>query len=1036
MASTTTQILFNSPALHSLKRDQLVKLCKIHSIKASGKNVDLIQKLKQHAQTLPKDDPLSIAVRGENNEIEEEEEEGDKEEETSDSVAQETDSSPVASLERKGSFMPRPSEGWEMVMDSIAEEDENSSSQGTVNSMKTLGGGKAGEFGTGSSKSSTVGSSIRALANSLGLKKGATAKSTVSSHKSNVSARSVTTVATRKDELEEHAMPYSSLPPADPVEGSQPVAFNPSRMSINGFLTEGETPLPGHALRPGQPAPSNARLSMGLGLGGPVTPTRPTTTIRLVPNRAVESSNNSTFFGTPQLKPFKTTFDLILGSPGPASPAPTGGIYPTLTFSDLPPDLASPSRPSQALSAGQAMEGVIRTPNPQPTTTAATSRTPDPFVFGSPLPQHRVSDAQFKTAAASVLEEMNKRLQDQGVDGVDTTIISRLHPGAANKSELESRPTAALPRPRGELKEKFEDTHQQEFQKMEGIDGYMKRRADRGLDSAPVAGKKRKSSVLAPSDAPVIRRPIGAPRPSGTRVVSNGRLPRAIPGAFGVDEDDDDEPEEQTERAGKRIRVVSDASTSNEGEGSKAATEEEEKRAEQEKERQAIRRKLDMNKAKRRSSAANGGMHGRRSGRLSGRVSIAPKPKPSRFGFLSSAKSLVQSVWNRGKPANTAVATSSAIPKPKNDDKTNGPNRLVKKPSVAKPSTTMATASSSRVAPEAKSTEIHKGKSCKQSHWNTDEQNQRSPRIHRHLSKAIGGWDWYLENQFCPCLVDWYSPVFRKDVGHWYRREYGDKEGFPDARSTTSKYGHLVLKALDIVPTFRPNSKLSSKDQPLLCSWPQIRRRATPIFPSHQVSSCVSEIPSSFFYQVPCRIFGEVPSRYHFEIRRPEPFSPIRGKIFSTPLGMPSGIPTPVVTKKSSVPPNATDDGAKAPAAATTGAGATRQRSLNGRKPRISRSKVIARLASQRAASGSSSKSGSTVASSITPKPSGKTRSSLGAKVKRSSLGGAKLRASGGGDALMSAKKRARQSEYHMRRRSRVEALMLSPQRNAMDVDE
>ena len=42
--ATTTQILFNSPALHSLKRDQLVKLCKIHSIKANGKNSDLIDR--------------------------------------------------------------------------------------------------------------------------------------------------------------------------------------------------------------------------------------------------------------------------------------------------------------------------------------------------------------------------------------------------------------------------------------------------------------------------------------------------------------------------------------------------------------------------------------------------------------------------------------------------------------------------------------------------------------------------------------------------------------------------------------------------------------------------------------------------------------------------------------------------------------------------------------------------------------------------------------------------------------------------------
>ena len=53
MATTTTQILFNSPALHSLKRDQLVKLCKIHSIKANGKNSELIERLKQRALELP-----------------------------------------------------------------------------------------------------------------------------------------------------------------------------------------------------------------------------------------------------------------------------------------------------------------------------------------------------------------------------------------------------------------------------------------------------------------------------------------------------------------------------------------------------------------------------------------------------------------------------------------------------------------------------------------------------------------------------------------------------------------------------------------------------------------------------------------------------------------------------------------------------------------------------------------------------------------------------------------------------------------------
>jgi hypothetical protein len=133
--STTTQILFNSPALHSLKRDQLVKLCKIHSIKANGKNVELIQRLRQHAQTLPKDSPLNIAVRSDNPpEIQQhklDEEEGD--------------------CVPYRNTMPRPSEQWEVVMDSIVEVEENS--QGTLSSQRTVSNnGTVGEFGTGSSR--------------------------------------------------------------------------------------------------------------------------------------------------------------------------------------------------------------------------------------------------------------------------------------------------------------------------------------------------------------------------------------------------------------------------------------------------------------------------------------------------------------------------------------------------------------------------------------------------------------------------------------------------------------------------------------------------------------------------------------------------------------------------------------------------------------------------------------------------------------------------------------------------------------------
>lgn len=140
--STTTQILFNSPALSSLKRDQLVKLCKIHSIKANGKNVDLVGKLKDHAKTLEQDDPLSIAAGyGPVEEAEESPEEvGDDEEDTEIRQSQHEQ-------------MPRPSEQWEIVMDTIDESEEGSGSRSsTLRSVQGRHGQGAGEFGTGGSK--------------------------------------------------------------------------------------------------------------------------------------------------------------------------------------------------------------------------------------------------------------------------------------------------------------------------------------------------------------------------------------------------------------------------------------------------------------------------------------------------------------------------------------------------------------------------------------------------------------------------------------------------------------------------------------------------------------------------------------------------------------------------------------------------------------------------------------------------------------------------------------------------------------------
>jgi hypothetical protein len=160
----------------------------------------------------------------------------------------------------------------------------------------------------------------------------------------------------------------------------------------------------------------------------------------------------------------------------------------------------------------------------------------------------------------------------------------------------------------------------------------------------------------------------------------------------------------------------------------------------------------------------------------------------------------------------------------------------------------------------------------------------------------------------------------------------------------------------------------------------------------------------------------------------PEISSANQSKIFTKPLLLPqqSAIPTPVKNRRI-----ASNDSTTSMARANS-----IQRSLTGRKPRISRSKVIARLASQRATSGNGngpSVNAPGLVSKGSNNPSGRTRSSLGVKASRTSYGGgARSRASGGEGVTMSAKKRARQSEY-ARRRSKVVITPLVLDRRSAD---
>lgn len=103
-------------ALHSLKRNQLQKLCKLHKINASGKNVAMVERLEQYALTLSPNAADKTPV---------------------------ADSLEQASWDESFSEVPEEPAG----MSTIIETDEPSI-RGTAKSVKS-GRDAVGEFGTG-----------------------------------------------------------------------------------------------------------------------------------------------------------------------------------------------------------------------------------------------------------------------------------------------------------------------------------------------------------------------------------------------------------------------------------------------------------------------------------------------------------------------------------------------------------------------------------------------------------------------------------------------------------------------------------------------------------------------------------------------------------------------------------------------------------------------------------------------------------------------------------------------------------------------
>ncbi|KAL4251069.1 hypothetical protein ABKN59_006230 [Abortiporus biennis] len=1005
--ATTTEILHNSPALHSLKRDQLVKLCKLHQLKANGKNVELIERLKEHAKQLPPhlDD-------------------GDKENQDDQDEEMSDDQDTVFKPD-----MARPSEQWEVVMEDIEEVDEPASRNATMTSMKSGMKTSAGEFGTNSSKTSVT-SSIRALASSLGIKRA------LSTSKSNGSIASSSSMpASRDNELDKYARPYSALPPSQDPPLTDHFKFSTPDASMVTDKDDDSMskPVPGDPSRPGIPAPPNARLSTGEGL---------TTTVRLV---SIPNMTSENLMSPPKLPAFQTSFDIVM-SPGGASssnvwppnspgttPAIPGRLYPavpredyasfsslankhskipTINFdspappstkkinlpSNVPQDIFSPMRPP-ASSRNKPKESLPRS---------------EPFLFGSPLPQHRLSNHDFGQAAASVLEEMNKRLVEQGVKPVDKDILQKQNSdvfGSAINPASKPAPVA----------DRFAKAHEAAFNKMDSITNHYA--AKRG----PPASKKRKSDVLGHGPTPGAKRKSSVASHTGTRVISNGvRKNMGIPGGFGDDEEEEEEEDPADRRSSKRIRIAENQDIHKGKRVSLAPTTVPEKSTEElekdERRRSALKKKIE---ARRRSSRGRASL---------GKAAIHVKAKPSRFGFLSSAKSLVKNVWNMGAGgSSTKHAPPSNIPVPKAALKPAPPPTVAapKPPSIGlgpppvqnlkHPGTNRVSSSNSLLKPEVRP------RTASAATANTTASNSsRSRSPIPSFSPQTGRANSVTANTAGSRMSTAASRARNSSLTG--ASSMGARTSIhPQTAASSMGTRKSSGNALNTGPSPPSKAQFKRPSSTLLAPTASSLAKRTSIASarkSNPLSSPSNHAPSS-------------------------PQSP-RGKIFSKPVNSgtfgvlsPSSIPTPI--RDAQAMPSLTTAAANlmnitSPVPSSV---PPKPRALIAKKPRISRSKVIAKLGDKRVASAS----GSSQAAGLTsPKAvkSGKVRSSVGNGVRKSAGGRSSM---GGKDTVvMSAKKRIRKSEFARRQSAAVagRAANAGPSRrslgvglgNRMDVDD
>ncbi|KAF8268335.1 hypothetical protein EI94DRAFT_1800569 [Lactarius quietus] len=1006
--SETTQILFNSPALHSLKRDQLVKLCKIHSIKASGKNVELIQKLKDHASTLPPGDPLRIAIHTDDDNEDEE----------------------LSTLESK-----RPSSQWEVVMEDILEVPEPSRT--TLNSLRSVtSNGAPDEFGAGGgSKSSSVSSSLKAIANSFNFIRATSVKS----------SDSQTSYPNISDELANHSVPYSSIP--------EPLLSDMPQTDHFKFSTPDST-MQEHIQSPSGNAVTNANPA--------ASPTK--TTIRLVSASAATPSIPQEP-GTPQLRPVDPEFDLVMDSPGakgqihvpvwPLSPhlAPSERLYPALPVDELDDvkqnkgdtklvPSRSTSRPKVYPRPSNNVQDMFSPAPKPPIAPKESSGIPrsEPFLFGSPLPRHSVSNKDFDAAAASVLEEMNKRLSAAGVQKVDADVFG----GSAiakttNATSLESSKLRALGKA-----DRFGKSHEEQFNKMDSIATHYA--AKRGS----LESKKRKSDVLGHGSAP------GKKRSSvNTRVISTGSRTRmGIPGGFGDDEEEEAPPDEVQEegdrRMSKRVRVLEGDGGKDKGRRLTISPRKTDAEAKQEeRERAATRKMLDARKEKRRSSR-----HGRVSTAGPQASNNKGKAKP-RFGFFSSAKSIVRSVWNFGAGSPTKASrttTTTAATKSQTAGTATEPQEAKpgppKKPSLPASRPSGAPVNRKSMAPtrtvsgssKVPTTESSRSRPPSSTFGSQSNKNGRSADLSsnaavRPVNPTPASSTSSRRSVLAGSANNASSLGTKGSVGLPRSSATHSLSAGSQRRGPTSNAPKVPNGAQDERAAEGSNkapgsifspSRATATSRLFAPTASSLAKTRSPTVAKSRTSSIVAQRAKTPPHN----------SALDAITNSPRGGSAHASKIFSTPL---MAVPPPVRPTSLAAAAAALAASASPERKQVTGGQKQQQQQQQqqsqARKPRISRSRIIAKLGAQRAAAAASSSTIPSAKSLSSRSAAGGTskiparvsaggaartlrvRSSMGTAARRS-YAGAKS-ASRGSDVLMSAKKHVRQSEY-IRRRSRL----------------